>query len=59
MLIKAKLAQQLLYLELQPYNSVFLDLKKSFYLMDQEGCILILEGFGVEPHMIQLIRTYW
>ena len=57
--IEAKLAQQLLYLELRPFYGVFLDLKKAFDAMDRERCILILEGHGVGPRMIRLIRNYW
>jgi hypothetical protein len=57
--IKAKLAQQLLYLELKPFYGVFLDLKKAFDLMDRERCIMILEGYGAGPRMIRLIRGYW
>ena len=34
--IEAKLAQQLSYLELQPFYGVFLDLRKAFNAMDQE-----------------------
>jgi hypothetical protein len=57
--IEAKLAQQLSYLELQPFYGVFLDLKKAFDSMDRERCILILEGYGAGPRMIRLIRGYW
>ncbi len=47
--IEAKLAQQLSYLELEPFFGVFLDLKKAFGLMDRECCLLILEGYGAGP----------
>jgi len=57
--IEAKLAQQLLYLELKPFYGVFLDLKKAFDSMDRERCIMILEGYGAGPRMIRLIRGYW
>jgi hypothetical protein len=57
--IEAKLAQQLSYLELKPFYGVFLDLRKAFDSMDQERCIMILEGYGAGPRMIQLIRGYW
>ncbi len=53
--IEAKLAQQLAHLEQVPFYGVFLDLKKTFDLMDQERCLLILEGYGVRPRMIWLI----
>jgi hypothetical protein len=57
--IEAKLAQQLSYLELQTFYGVFLNLKKAFDAMDRERCILILEGYGVGPWMVRLIRNYW
>jgi hypothetical protein len=57
--IKAKLAQQLSYLELKPFYGVFLDLKKAFDSMDRERCIMILEGYGTGPRMIRLIPGYW
>jgi hypothetical protein len=38
-IIKAKLAQQLSYIELKPFYGVFLDLRKAFDTMDRERCI--------------------
>jgi hypothetical protein len=58
-IIKAKLAQQLLYLEFKPFYGIFLDLRKAFDAMDWEQCIMLLEGYGVGPRMIWLIRGYW
>jgi hypothetical protein len=57
--IEAKLAQQLSYLELQPFYGVFLDLRKAFDVMDRERCIMILEEYSVGPRMVRLIRNYW
>jgi hypothetical protein len=57
--IEAKLAQQLLYLELKPFYDVFLNLWKAFDAMDWESCILLLEGYGVGPRMIRLVCGYW
>ena len=57
--IEAKLAQQLAYLELQPFYGVFLDLRKAFDAVDRDRCLLLLEGYGAGPRMIRLIRTYW
>ena len=34
-------------------------LKKAFDAMDRERCLLILEGYGVGPNMIRLIRNFW
>jgi hypothetical protein len=58
-IIEAKLAQQLSYLELKPFCSVFLDLRKAFDAMDREQVIMLLEGYGAGPRMIRLIRGYW
>ncbi len=44
-IIKAKLAQQLSYLELRPFYSVFLDLRKAFDAMDREPCLMVLEEY--------------
>jgi hypothetical protein len=55
--IEVKLAQQLAHLE--HFYGVFLDVKKAFGAMDREQCILILEGYGVGPRMIRLIRNFW
>jgi hypothetical protein len=58
-IIEAKLAQQLLLLELKPFYGVFLDLWKAFDAMDRDQCIMLLEGYGAGPRMIRLIRGYW
>jgi hypothetical protein len=58
-ILEAKLAQQLAHLEQEPLYGVFLDLKKAFDAMDQERCLLILEGYGVGPNMVWLIRNFW
>jgi hypothetical protein len=57
--IKAKLAQQLSYLELRPFYGIFLDLWKAFNAMDWERCILVLEGYSAGPRMIRLICGFW
>ncbi len=53
------MAQQLSYLELKPFYSVFLDLWKAFNAINQERCIMLLEGYGTGPRMIWLICGYW
>ncbi len=58
-IIEAKLAQQLAYLELKLFYGVFLDLRKAFYAMVRERCILILEGYGAGPWLVCLVRTHW
>jgi hypothetical protein len=51
-IIKAKLAQQLSYLEMQPFYRVFLDLRKAFNAIYREQCIMILEGYGAGHGMV-------
>jgi hypothetical protein len=58
-MLEAKLAQQRAHLEQAPFYGVFLDLKKAFNAMDCKWCLLILEGYGVGPKMIRLIRNFW
>ncbi len=58
-IIEAKLAQQLVYLELKPFYGMFLDLQKAFDAMDRERCILILEGYGNGPRLVRLVQTFW
>jgi hypothetical protein len=58
-IIEAKLAQQLLYLELKAFLGVFLDLRKAFNSMDWERCILLLEGYGAGPLLVRLVHNYW
>ncbi len=58
-IIKAKLEQQLSYLELKPFYGVFLDLRKAFNAMDRERCIMILEGYGAGPRLVRLVCSYW
>jgi hypothetical protein len=58
-IIEAKLAQQLSYLELRPFYGVFLNLRKAFDAMDRERCLMVLEGYGAGPRIIQLIRGFW
>ncbi len=58
-IIEVKLAQQLSYLELRPFYSVFLNLRKVFDAMDRERCLMVLEGYGAGPRMIRLISGFW
>jgi hypothetical protein len=57
--IEAKLAQQLAHIEQTPFYGVFINLKKAFDAMDQERCLLILEGHGAGLNMRRLIHHFW
>ncbi len=41
-----------------PFCGAVLDLKKAFDTMDRERCLLILEGYGMGPSMVWLIRNF-
>ncbi len=58
-ILEAKLAQQLAHLKQEPFYGVFLDVKKAFNAMDRERCLLILEGYGALPNMVQPIHNFW
>ncbi len=58
-ILEAKLAQQLVYLKQEPFYELFLNLKRAFDAMDRERCLLILEGYGAGPNMVQLICNFW
>ncbi|KAL7516477.1 hypothetical protein ACHAWF_000055 [Thalassiosira exigua] len=57
--VEAKLAAQLAYLEQEPFFSIFFNLKKAFDAMDRGRCLWILEGYGVGPKMLRLIKIFW
>ena len=57
--IEAKLAQQLAYLRQTPLYGIFIDLRKAYDAMDRDRCLEIMEGYGVGPNMLGLIRTFW
>ena len=47
--VKAKLAQQLAFLEQEALHSVFIDLKKAYDAMDRERCLEIWQGMELDP----------
>ena len=56
---RAKLVQQLAYLEQHPLFVIFIDLKKAYDAMDRERCLEILVGYGVGPNILRLIMHFW
>ena len=58
-IMEAKLLQQLAFREQAPVWGVFLDLQKAFDTMDRGRCIEILEGAGVGPWALRLIKSFW
>ena len=57
--IEAKLAQQLAYLEQQPFYEVFIDLCKAYDAIGRDRCLDILRGYGVGYKMFRLIKFFW
>ena len=57
--MEAKLAQQHAYLEQEALYSTFIDLRKAYDAMDRERCLLLLEGYGVGPMTLRLIKHFW
>ena len=58
-ILEVKLTQQLALREQQLLYGVFLDMRKAFDAMDQGRCIGILEGAGVGPKAVRLIKAFW
>ena len=57
-IIEEKLAQQLAYIEQEPFFGVFIYPKKTFDAMGCERCLQILEGYRVGPNILRLIKNF-
>jgi hypothetical protein len=57
--IKAKLAQQLAWMEQEPLYQVFVDLRKAYDHLDRERCLAIMTGYGVGPKLLRLQAKFW
>ena len=58
-IIEAKLIQQLATLHQVPLFQIFLDLWKAYDTLDHECMLEILEGYGVGPRILGLLRAFW
>jgi hypothetical protein len=56
--IEAKLSIQLATIHQRPLYAIFLDLHKAYDSLDRGRTIEILQGYGVGPRNIQLLRTF-
>ena len=57
--IEAKLLQQLSKMIQTTLHFIFLDLQKAYDTVDRERLLEILEGYGVGPNILGLLKYYW
>ena len=57
--IEAKLLQQLSKMVQKTLHFIFLDLRKAYDTVDREQLLEILEGYGVGPNVLGLLKFYW
>ena len=57
--IESKLLQQLLKMVQKTLHFIFLDLRKAYDTVDRERLLEILEGYGVGPNILGLLKFYW
>ena len=57
--IEVKLLQQLSHMVHKTLYFIFLDLQKAYNTVDREQLLEILEGYGVGPNVLDLLKLYW
>ena len=57
--IEAKILQQLSKMVQKTLHFIFLDLRKAYDTLDRERLLEILEGYGVVPNVLGLVKFYW
>ena len=57
--IEAKLTQQLTAMREEVLYSTFMDLRKAYDALERDRCLEILEGCGVGPRDLHILRAYW
>ena len=50
--------QQVTVMREKVLHAIFLDLQKAYAALDCSRCLDILEGYGVEPRALRLLRRY-
>ncbi len=58
-IIELKLAQQLVHMEQELLFATFLDLRKAYNVLCRGRCLRILQGYGVGPHVLEVIAYFW
>ena len=56
--LKDKLLQQLINMRDIVLHSILPNLRKDYDALDRDLCLDILEGYGVGPRTIRILRTY-
>ena len=57
--LEIKLLQKVAALGEEVLHEIFLDLHKAYNTLDMFRCLGILEGYGVGPRDLRLLRLYW
>jgi hypothetical protein len=58
-IMKAKLNQQLAWVDQEPLYEIYLDLRKVYDALDWGQCLEILAGYGVGPNLLHLQKQFW
>ena len=57
--LEANMLQQFIAMRETFIHSIFLNLRKAYEELYRYRCLEILEGYGVGPRMLCIMRTYW
>ena len=57
--LEVKLLQKVTAIREAVLHAIFLDLNKSYDALDRSRCLDILEGYGMGPRSLRLLRRYW
>jgi exonuclease III len=57
--IEAKLRIQLATIHQRPLYAIFLDLSKAYDTLDRGRTLDIMQGYGVGPNLIRILRNFW
>ena len=57
--LEVKILQQVTAMREVVLHVIFLDLHKLYNALDKSRCLEILEGYGVGPRVLRLLRRYW
>ena len=58
-ILRNKLRMQTAFAKHVTLKQLYLDMKKAYDTLDRSRTLLILEGYGVGPNILRIIRTFW